>query len=97
MKNKAISYGVVVIMLLFVVGCSSNANGIYYKETDVKSYMELKDSDLFSVHDNSKLLVEGEYFIEGKDIKFKFVGRTSGGKIEDNTIIDADGVRWTKK
>lgn len=96
--KKIVSFIIIMSMVALVLaGCSGSSHkGKYYKESDAESYIELRGNDLFTVVEDD-MTIDGEYSIEGTDIKFTIMGFVSGGTIEGDTIIDPDGVRWTKK
>lgn len=93
----------VVLLVIFGVvcafsGCSkTRIAGKYISEKRSANYLELKsDGTLFL--QEGRTAVTGEYEVNGKEITMKFsVGLAAKGTIEGNTIIDKDGIRWTKE
>ncbi|MGE5173706.1 MAG: hypothetical protein ACM3MD_07750 [Betaproteobacteria bacterium] len=93
-------------MLLLLVICIGAATfachkvdhtGKYISEKYSKNYLELKADGTFILQQDP-MIMAGKYKIAGDLITLKTdTGFNSIGKIEGKSIIDNDGVRWTKQ
>ncbi len=94
-------------MLLLLVICMAAApfacqkadqTGKYISERDPRNFLELKADGAFILQ-QAPMIIAGKYEIAGNQITLKTdTGFNSSGKIVGkNTIIDNDGVRWTKQ
>ncbi len=94
-------------MLLLLAICISIASfacqkadrtGKYISEKDPTNYLELKADGTFILQ-QAPTIVAGKYEIAGGQVTLKNdTGFNSNGKFEGrNTIIDNDGLRWTKQ
>jgi len=98
---------VALMVLPSISGCEkikqSSVAGTYVSEKNVKDYLELKaDGTFFSQEQtgwgNQTRGMTGKYEIDAGQITLKLEsGQAARGKIDGKTIVDNEGIRWTKK
>jgi hypothetical protein len=88
----------VALMSLWLTSCSkSSVYGTYVSEKNAKDYTELKSDGAFFVQQGS-VSFSGKYKVDGKNITLTLdSGQAARGKIDGNTIIDDQGIHWTRK
>ena len=95
-----LKYGMVVMatMLLVSIGCSDPSfEGRYIKGKRNGEYIELNKDQTFTLKQDNRIL-SGQYELKGGHIFLQFNdGSTATGKIDDQTLVDPDGIKWTKQ
>ena len=88
----------VALMSLWLTSCSKSAvYGTYVSENNAKDYTELKSDGTFVAQQGSAGF-SGKYKIVGKNITLTLEsGQAARGRIDGNTIIDNQGIHWTRK
>ena len=93
-----LSVAIIALMTLCLTSCStSSVYGKYVYNQNPNDYTELKSGMTFFVR-QSTMSVHGTFEIDGTNL---ILNPSSGGvwlgTINGNTIIDGEGMHWTKK
>jgi len=100
-RNTTSANNLLLIFLIVTViatsECTASVAGKYVSEKNARNYLELKSDGTFYLHEGFTDFA-GKYEVEGSQITLKTeMGFASRGTIEGKTLIDKDGVRWTKQ
>jgi hypothetical protein len=93
-----LSVAIIALMTLCLTSCSqSSVYGKYGNNQNPSDYTELKSDKTFDVQQGT-MNVHGTFEIDGTNITLKLgSGQVARGTIDGNTIIDDQGIHWTKK
>ena len=93
-----LSVAIIAVMTLCLTSCSkSSVYGKYGNSQNPGDYTELKSDQTFAVQQGS-INVHGTFEIAGTNLTLKLgSGQVAHGTIDGNTIIDDQGIHWTKK
>lgn len=89
---------ILALMTLCLTSCStSSVYGKYLYNQNPRDYTELKSDKTFFVQQTT-MSAHGTFEIDGTNLTLKpSSGGVWRGTIDGNTIIDSEGMRWTKK
>ena len=93
-----LSVAIIALMTFFLTSCSTGSvYGKYVYDQNPNDYTELKSDKTFFVR-QTNLSVHGTFSIKGTNLTLNpSSGGVWRGVIDGNTIVDSEGMRWTKK
>ena len=86
------------VIVMIMAGCSdATIAGKYVIAENKNEYIELNKDGTFTVKQNN-LMHSGKYKLTAKKLSLHFHdGNIATGQINGQTLIDPDGIRWTKQ